>query len=115
MKVVCSPRYRIDIGPHVFPTQKYALVHARLRQAGVVQPSDVLEPQPASWDDLALVHTAEYLAKMREGTLSDEEVLQLELPWSREMVDGFRVMVGHPRWRRRSESRPVRRSESDPV
>lgn len=94
MKVVYSPRYRIDIGPHVFPTEKYALVHARLRQAGVVQPSDVLEPLPASWDDLALVHTAEYLTKMRDGALSEEDLLQLELPWSRQMVDGFRVMVG---------------------
>lgn len=94
MKVVYSPSYHIEIGPHVFPTQKYALVHARVLQAGMIQPSDVLEPQPASWDDLALVHTAEYLAKMRDGTLSDEDVMQLELPWSREMVDGFRVMVG---------------------
>ena len=94
MKVVYSPSYHIEIGPHVFPTEKYALVHARLGQAGLVQPSDVLEPQPASWDDLALVHTAEYLAKMRDGALSDEDLIQLELPWSQQMVDGFRVMVG---------------------
>jgi acetoin utilization deacetylase AcuC-like enzyme len=59
-----------------------------------VQPSDVLEPPPASWDDLALVHTAEYLTKMRDGALSEEDLLQLELPWSRQMVEGFRVMVG---------------------
>ena len=94
MKVVYSPSYHIDIGPHVFPTQKYALVHAALNQAGLAQPSDVLEPQPASWDDLALVHTAEYLEKMRDGALSDEDLVQLELPWSPQMVDGFRVMVG---------------------
>ena len=31
---------------------------------------------------------------MRDGSLSDEEVAQLELPWSREMVEGFRLMVG---------------------
>jgi acetoin utilization deacetylase AcuC-like enzyme len=92
MKVVYSPSYRIDIGPHVFPTQKYALIHARLRE--VVQPSDLLEPQPASWDDLALVHTAEYLTKIRDGALSEDDLRQLELPWSQQMVDGFRVMVG---------------------
>ena len=40
------------------------------------------------------MHTPEYLAKMRDGAVTDEDVAQLELPWSREMVDGFRLMVG---------------------
>ncbi len=92
--VVYSPRYRIDIGPHVFPTDKYQRIHARLLETGVIQPSDVVEPEPASWDELALVHSAEYLEKMREGTMSPEDVAQLELPWSQAMVDGFRVMSG---------------------
>ena len=94
MIVVYSARYHIDIGLHVFPTTKYRLVHARLLETGVIQPSDVLEPAPASWDELALVHTPDYLVKMREGTMSDQDVAELELPWSTDMVDGFRVMVG---------------------
>ena len=36
MKVVYSARYRIDIGPHVFPTDKYQRVHARLVETGVI-------------------------------------------------------------------------------
>jgi acetoin utilization deacetylase AcuC-like enzyme len=40
------------------------------------------------------VHTSDYLARMRDGMLSDEEQAQLELPWSQEMVAGFRAMVG---------------------
>jgi acetoin utilization deacetylase AcuC-like enzyme len=92
--VVYSARYRIDIGLHVFPTQKYRLVHARLLETGVIQPADIVEPVAATWDELALVHTAEYLAKMRDGTMTAEDVAQLELPWSREMVDGFRLMTG---------------------
>src|SRR6266480_2419993 len=51
MKVVYSARYHIDIGPHVFPTRKYPLVYARLVENGVIEPSDVVEPAPASWDD----------------------------------------------------------------
>jgi len=31
---------------------------------------------------------------MRHGTVSEEDVRQLELPWSQAMVDGFRLMVG---------------------
>ena len=94
MNVVYSPRYHIDIGLHVFPTRKYQLVHARLLDAGVITPADVIEPEAAPWDDLALVHTREYLAKMRDGRMTAEDIAQLELPWSREMVDGFRTMVG---------------------
>ena len=94
MTVVYSSRYQIDIGPHVFPTRKYALIHARLIEAGVIQPADIVEPEPAGWNDLALVHTSEYLDKMRHGTLTAEDTAQLELPWSREMVEGFRLMVG---------------------
>jgi acetoin utilization deacetylase AcuC-like enzyme len=94
MKVVYSARYHIDIGPHVFPTRKYPLVHARLIESGVIEPSDVVEPAPASWDDLSRVHTAEYLSNMRDGTLSASQAAQLELPWSAELVDAFRIMVG---------------------
>jgi acetoin utilization deacetylase AcuC-like enzyme len=54
----------------------------------------VLEPEPASWDQLALVHTHDYLQRMREGSLSATELAQLELPWSLEMVEAFRLMVG---------------------
>jgi len=94
MHVVYSPHYRVDIGRHVFPTEKYRLVTARLLEERLVQPSDILEPEPASWEDLGLVHTDGYLAGLRDGTLSEDAILQLELPWSREMVDGFRTMVG---------------------
>lgn len=94
MNFVYSPRYHVDIGAHVFPTRKYQFVYARLLDTGVVQPADVVEPQPAPWDELALVHSHEYLTKLRDGTLSDEDLAQLELPWSSQMVDGFRVMVG---------------------
>ena len=92
--LICRRPYQIEIGPHVFPTRKYSLVHAALVESGVIHPADCIEPEAASWNDLALVHTAEYLDKMRDGTLSPEDTAQLELPWSVEMVEGFRLMVG---------------------
>ena len=91
MRLFYAARYHIDIGPHVFPTAKYGLIVKRLLDAGTIQPSQIIEPEIATWDDLALVHTAEYLATLRDGTI---DVAQLELPWSREMVDAFRLMVG---------------------
>jgi acetoin utilization deacetylase AcuC-like enzyme len=94
MRIIYSPRYVIDIGRHVFPTLKYRMVHDRLVENGWVRAADVIEPQIASWDELALVHTHDYLETMREGTLSDDALAQLQLPWSEAMVDGFRLMVG---------------------
>src|SRR5262245_33361527 len=91
MQAVYSNRYQIDLGLHVFPTAKYHLIAERLSQRPDIS---VVEPEPATWAELALVHTAEYLAKMRDGTLGETEVEQLELPWSAEMVEGFRLMVG---------------------
>ncbi len=92
--IVYSARYHIDIGPHVFPTHKYRLVHARLLESGLVRPSDLVEPEPATWDELALVHTAEYLARMRDGAMTAEELALLDLPWTPAVVEGFRTMVG---------------------
>jgi len=94
LKVVYSARYHIDIGLHVFPTLKYRLVHDSLVARGIARPENFVEPQPATWDELALVHTSEYLEKMRTGTMMPDDVAQLELPWSEEMVEGFRLMIG---------------------
>ncbi len=94
MHLVYSPRYHIDIGPHVYPTTKYRLVYEQLRAAGLSGACQGVEPVPASWEDLALVHTREYLAKVRNGTLTPIELAELELPWSRDIVDGFRLMTG---------------------
>src|SRR5579872_2405973 len=102
MRVVYSTRYHVDIGRHVFPTEKYDLVRRQLLQQGR-PPSEgrlgplcfeLVEPEAASWEQLAMVHTAEYLGKMRTGTLSEADLAQLELPWSALMVDAFRTMVG---------------------
>jgi acetoin utilization deacetylase AcuC-like enzyme len=91
LNVIYSARYHIDIGPHIFPTDKYGLVAQAFSGDERVT---FLEPAPAEWPQLALVHTDHYLTKMRDGSVTPEDVAQLELPWSAEMVDGFRLMVG---------------------
>ena len=78
----------------MFPTIKYRLVKARLLESGLIRPSDLVEPSPATWDELALVHTAEYLTRIRDDSVTADELAQLELPWSPTVVEGFRTMVG---------------------
>jgi acetoin utilization deacetylase AcuC-like enzyme len=91
---VYSDRYHIDLGGHVYPTEKYHRVYRAALERGLLTPVDVLEPCEASWDELSLVHTADYLSKVRNGTLSIDERFQLELPWSPELVECFRLMTG---------------------
>jgi acetoin utilization deacetylase AcuC-like enzyme len=94
LRIVYSPRYQIDLGPHVFPTLKYRYVQSQLVDSGLLHPSHIVEPTLASWAELALVHTSEYLANVRDGTLTPSDLATLELPWSSDMVEGFRTMVG---------------------
>ncbi len=94
MRIVYSRHYHVDIGSHVFPTVKYARLYDRLVAAGLAVPDVVIEPPPASWDELGLVHTPEYLEKLRQGVFRTEELAQLEIPWSAGIVDGFRTMTG---------------------
>lgn len=90
MTIVYSRQYEISLPGHIWPTSKYRLIAERLGSAGLT----FVEPVPASWDDLALVHTAEYLAKLRDDRLTAEEVATLELPWAPQFADAFRLMVG---------------------
>ncbi|NNF26923.1 MAG: histone deacetylase [Gemmatimonadetes bacterium] len=92
--VVWSPDYEVHIGPHVFPTVKYRLVVERLEAEGVLERNQIHPPEPASWDDLALVHSRDYLAKVREGRLTPEDVLRLETPFSPELRSAWILCCG---------------------
>jgi acetoin utilization deacetylase AcuC-like enzyme len=92
--VVWSPRYEVDIGPHVFPTAKYRLVRDALLSRGRLEPGDFVAPSPASWDEIARVHSAEYIAKIRAGSFTAREVLTLELPFSPALRDAAVLCSG---------------------
>lgn len=93
-KLVYHRDYYLPIGEHVFPAEKYRLVHDRLLKMGVAEPGDFLEPEPASDDDVLLVHTPEYVRKLRTGTLSPAEEIQLEVPYSPQLVRAFWLAAG---------------------
>lgn len=61
MIFIYSPKIYADIGEHVFPMEKYELVYNKLINEGIARPEDFIEPQPASIEDLLLVHTKEYV------------------------------------------------------
>ena len=93
-KLIYSDDYRLPIGQHVFPAEKYRLIKERLVADHIATPEDFLTPQPASDDDVRLVHTPEYVHKLKTGTLSAHEELQLEVPYSPELVRAFWLAAG---------------------
>jgi acetoin utilization deacetylase AcuC-like enzyme len=94
VKVFYSARYEIALPGHVWPTSKYRLIAERVASGPYTARCELVEPPEASWDDLARVHTAEYLEKLRLGTLSADEIATLELPWRPELASAFRLMAG---------------------
>ena len=99
-KLVYSSDYYLPIGAHVFPAEKYGLVHDRLLVGGVAEASDFLVPQPATDQDILLVHTPEYVHKLQAGTLSPREEMELEIPYSPELVKAFWLAAGDRFWPR---------------
>jgi acetoin utilization deacetylase AcuC-like enzyme len=93
-KLVYSEGYYLPIGQHVFPAQKYRLIYQRLVSSGVAEQTDFLEPKPASDKDILLVHTSEYVYKLQYGNLTAAEELQMEIPYSEELVDAFWLAAG---------------------
>jgi acetoin utilization deacetylase AcuC-like enzyme len=93
-KLIYSDEYYLPIGQHVFPAEKYRRVHNQLIESGVADPSDFVTPQPASDQDILLVHTPQYVNKLKTGTLSALEELQLEVPFSPELVRAFWLAAG---------------------
>ncbi len=88
VRLVHSKDYLVDIGAHVFPTSKYDRIKEKIIKESPYQDDIKFEsPQPASQDDVLLVHTKDYINKLKNGLLSKEEILTLELPYSKELVD----------------------------
>jgi len=88
MKFYYSDKYLIDIGAHVFPTEKYKFIKERLIKEGIAKDKDFIEPKKASDEDVLLVHTKGWIDKLKKGKLSIFDVFKLELPYSKELVEG---------------------------
>jgi acetoin utilization deacetylase AcuC-like enzyme len=91
---VYSPHYRVDIGPHVFPTAKYDLLRRRLIDEFNVPEVNFVEPEPASIDQILGVHTRRYYTACRDSSLTLNEQRRLELPWSTQLFDAATRCVG---------------------
>ncbi|HEY8715005.1 MAG TPA: histone deacetylase [Candidatus Acidoferrum sp.] len=93
-KVVYHPRYDLNLGAHVFPSQKFRLIAEKLISSGAADSTDFLQPAPASDEDLLRVHTASWVHKLKTGTLSASEIMKLEVPYSPELAEAVWLAAG---------------------
>jgi acetoin utilization deacetylase AcuC-like enzyme len=87
-----SARYVIPLpAEHRFPISKYALLRDAVVERRLAQ---LHEPARADTDDLLRVHTAGYVARFTEGSLSAVEQRRLGFPWSPHLVERAYRAVG---------------------
>ena len=93
-RLVYHEGYDLNLGDHVFPSKKFKWLHDRLLWTRFASKDDFVAPQPATDEDLLLAHDEAWVTKLRTGTLSYQEILKLEIPYSRRMVEAFWLAAG---------------------
>lgn len=94
LPLVYHEGYDLHFGDHVFPSVKYKLIRAELLEAGVILPHQIHTPEAATDEDMLRVHTSEWVNKLRKGTISYTDILKLEIPYSRQVVNAFWLAAG---------------------
>jgi acetoin utilization deacetylase AcuC-like enzyme len=93
-KLIYTDNYDLNLGAHVFPSQKFRMVRDRLLSEKIAAPEDFLAPEPASDEDVLRVHSQDYVRKLKNGSLSPEEILLLEVPYSRKLIEACWLAAG---------------------
>jgi len=92
-KFFYSDKYAVNLGGHVFPTLKYPGIKKKLIEKKLAKGNDFIDPGFAPEEDILLVHTKEYLEKIKNGKLNIQEIYQLEVPYSPGLRDASLICV----------------------
>jgi acetoin utilization deacetylase AcuC-like enzyme len=79
---------------HRFPMRKYSRLRERLLEDEILRSQDLAVAPAAGWDELRLIHTAEYVDAVATGSLPRDMQRRIGFPWSPEMVERSRRSVG---------------------
>lgn len=77
---------------HRFPMQKYRILRDKV--ASQFNEINLIEPMPASRDQLLLAHSAVYIDQIFRGKLSPAQQKEIGFPWSEHMVERAIRSVG---------------------
>ena len=93
-KVIYHDKYDLNLGPHVFPSQKFRLIAEALMAEKIADPEDFARPEPATDQDILRVHSPEWVRKLKTGALTASEVMLLEIPYSQELIEAVWLAAG---------------------
>ncbi|MBI5630244.1 MAG: histone deacetylase [Elusimicrobia bacterium] len=79
-RIFYSPKYTVNIGEHVFPTQKFAMVADRLKGK-----CEFAEPALPSREELLLAHNEIWVEKVLQCRMVLNDETLMELPFSKEL------------------------------
>jgi acetoin utilization deacetylase AcuC-like enzyme len=79
---------------HRFPMPKYWMLRQRILDESLMPASDLLVPPHATDEDILRCHNADYLEKVKNGTLSHREMVRIGFPWTPAMVERSRRASG---------------------
>jgi acetoin utilization deacetylase AcuC-like enzyme len=93
MDFVYSPKYKADIGMHVFPTEKYELIHRTLQVEGLIKDDSVLTPARPGNEQLLKIITQEYLDDLL-NLRSTARTFPSEMPVNKDIIDAQILCCG---------------------
>jgi acetoin utilization deacetylase AcuC-like enzyme len=94
MKVYYCHQFVLPLPPgHRFPMDKYRLLYERVRQSNDGQ-FELVVPQAADEEKLALAHDTGYIRRVFRGELSEREIRELGFPWSEGLAERSRRSCG---------------------
>lgn len=70
------------------------MVRDELEQRGMLRGENLLVPEMATREQLLLVHSPEWTSALLDGTIRYDQVMRLEIPYSKPIVEGFLYHTG---------------------
>lgn len=93
MRVFYATQFVLPLPPgHRFPMGKYQLLRDRL--ASEVPEVTLMQAEPATDGELALVHTPGYIQAISDGSVDPKILREIGFPWSEAMAERARRSVG---------------------
>src|SRR5207247_11349239 len=85
--------YDLNLGAHVFPTQKYRWIREKLLREQFAALEDFRAPEPAAVEDVLLVHEAGGVRRLSTGTLSYHDILGVEVASALRIFESYAMAV----------------------
>lgn len=92
MQAFYADHFVLPLPPeHRFPMRKYSRLREKVAQAGI---AELRIPDPVTDAQILRCHDADYLERVKTGTLSPQEIRRIGFPWSPQMVERSRRASG---------------------